>query len=83
MQVRLAMLLLLSWLLWLLNARADSKVFSQVTAVSYTDNSNVELRKYAKQIFGTYTTSSGQVRRVAASVIRSGRGYSALFTLVP
>lgn len=81
MQVRLATLLLLSWLLWSLNARADGKVFSQVIALIYMGNGNTEVPKLAGPIFETDTKLSDQVRKSAWSVVRSGSGSSPIFTL--
>lgn len=53
-----------------------------VAQAIYKDNGDIELRKFAGPILGTYTKSTDEVRRFAGPVVSSGCGSSPLFTLV-
>jgi hypothetical protein len=52
-----------------------------VAQAIYKDNGDIELRKFAGPILGTYTKSSDQVRKFAGPILSSGSG--PLFTVVP
>lgn len=52
-----------------------------VAQAIYKDNGDIELRKFAGPILGTYTKSTDQVRKFAGPILSSGSG--PLFTVVP
>ena len=54
-----------------------------VAQAIYKENGDIELRKFAGPILGTYTKSTDEVRKFAGPVISSGCGSGPLFTLVP
>ncbi len=53
-----------------------------VAQAIYKDNGDIELRKFAGPILGTYTKSSDQVRKFAGPILSTGCGSGPLFTLV-
>ena len=54
-----------------------------VAQAIYKDNGDIELRKFAGPILGTYSKSSDEVRKFAGPILSSGSGSALLFTLVP
>ena len=53
-----------------------------VAQIIYKDNGNIELRKFAGPILGTFTKSSDTVKKFRGPIMSSGCGPSPLFSLI-